>query len=104
MKPISTPPFKQVLNNHIPRHAMRMGGGCSVFRGKNVCILRPAPCGINRKDFPMSHDQFYSDKTQVHWTCKALLDNRIKSQRTKLQEVSGWRLPAIIHRLKQDYG
>lgn len=52
----------------------------------------------------MSHDQFYSDKTQVHWTCKALLDNRIKSQRTKLQEVSGWRLPAIIHRLKQDYG
>ena len=52
----------------------------------------------------MSQDQLYSGKTQVHWTCKALLDNRIISQRTELQEVSGWRLPAIIHRLKQDYG
>jgi hypothetical protein len=51
----------------------------------------------------MIDDQFYSGKTQIHWTCKALLDGRTISHRTEINEVRGWRLGAIIHRLKSDY-
>lgn len=98
------PSFKPVhQHNCTPRHAKRMGGGCSVFRGRNVYTLRPAPCGINHKDNIMSDDQFYSGSTQVFWTCKALLDGRIISHVTEIREVRGWRLGAIIHRLKTDY-
>jgi hypothetical protein len=80
-----------------------MGGRWSVFRGRNVLTLRPAPCVINHKDDPMIDDQFYSGKTQVFWTCKALLDGRIINQQTEINEVRGWRLGAIIHRLKNEY-
>lgn len=97
--------FKRVqIHNFTPRHAMRMGGGWSVFRGRNDFTLRPAPCGINRKDDIMKPDQTYSKSTQVHWTCKALLDQREISCATEIREVRGWRLGAIIHRLKTDYG
>lgn len=51
----------------------------------------------------MTDDQFYSGKTQVFWTCKALLDSREISQANEIREVSGWRLGAIIHRLKSEY-
>ncbi len=48
-------------------------------------------------------DKFYSGETQVFWTCKALLDGRTISHATEIREVNGWRLGAIIHRLKADY-
>jgi hypothetical protein len=51
----------------------------------------------------MNGDQFYSGQTQVFWTCKALMDGRTISHLTEIREVRGWRLGAIIHRLKADY-
>jgi hypothetical protein len=51
----------------------------------------------------MTDDQFYSGKTQVFWTCKALLDGRTINQQTEINEVRGWRLGSIIHRLKHEY-
>ncbi len=51
----------------------------------------------------MQDDQFYSGETQVFWTCKALLDGREISHVTEIREVHGWRLGAIIHRLKSEY-
>jgi hypothetical protein len=82
---------------------MRMGGRWSVFRSRNVSILHPALCGINRKAKQMTDEQFYSGKTQVFWACKALLDGRTISHVNEIQEVRGWRLGAVIHRLKTDY-
>lgn len=51
----------------------------------------------------MKNNQFYSNETQVCWTCKALLDGRTISHVTEIREVRGWRLGAIIHRLKCEY-
>lgn len=52
----------------------------------------------------MTQHSFYSGKSQVFWTCKALLDGRTINQESEISEVSGWRLPAIIHRLKHHHG
>lgn len=52
----------------------------------------------------MTIDKFYSNETQVFWTCKALLDKRTINHRTEIREVRGWRLGAIIHRLIHHYG
>ncbi|WP_254444547.1 MULTISPECIES: hypothetical protein [unclassified Ruegeria] len=52
----------------------------------------------------MSSDQWYSNRSQVFWTCKALLDGRTISHMTETREVRGWRLGAIVHRLKSEYG
>ena len=51
----------------------------------------------------MSSNRWFSNKTQVYWTCKALLDGRSISHKTEIREVKGWRLGAIIHRLKHEY-
>jgi hypothetical protein len=51
----------------------------------------------------MTQDSFYSGKTQVFWTCDVLLKGREISHATEIKEVSGWRLGAIIHRLKAEY-
>lgn len=51
----------------------------------------------------MTTDKFYSGQTQVFWTCQALLKGRTISHVTEIREVRGWRLGAIIHRLKSDY-
>jgi len=51
----------------------------------------------------MSSNRWYSNPTQVYWTCKALLDGRTISHKTEIREVKGWRLGAIIHRLKTDF-
>lgn len=51
----------------------------------------------------MTTDKFFSKPTQVFWTCKALLDGREISHRTEIREVRGWRLGAIIHRLKSEF-
>lgn len=49
------------------------------------------------------NDRMYSSPTQVFWTCDALLNGRVISHRTEIREVKGWRLGAIIHRLKSKY-
>ena len=51
----------------------------------------------------MTQDNFYSNDSQVFWTCKALLDGRTISHKTEFREVRGWRLGAIIHRLRRHY-
>ncbi|MGP6090080.1 hypothetical protein [Antarctobacter jejuensis] len=50
------------------------------------------------------HEGFYSSQSQVYWCCKALLDGRTISHKTEIREVRGWRLGAIVHRLKHEYG
>ena len=45
----------------------------------------------------------YSSKTQVYWTCKALLEGRTISHKTEIREVNGWRLGAIIHVLRKKH-
>ena len=52
----------------------------------------------------MTNEKFYSSESQVFWTCKALLDGRTISHKTEIREVRGWRLGAIIHRLRHHYG
>ena len=46
---------------------------------------------------------WYSNKTQVFWTCEALLAGRAISHQTEIREVRGWRLGAMVHRLRHDY-
>ena len=53
---------------------------------------------------PKSSDRWFSSPTQVYWCCRALLDGRSISHRTEIREVKGWRLAAICHRLKAEYG
>lgn len=50
------------------------------------------------------HEKFYSNPTQVFWCCKALIEGRTISHKTEIREVRGWRLGAIVHRLKSSYG
>lgn len=52
----------------------------------------------------MSKRDWDSNPTQVCWTCKALLNGRTISHKTEIREVSGWRLGAIVHRLRHDFG
>jgi hypothetical protein len=52
----------------------------------------------------MNSDKWYSGVTQVAWTCRALLDGRTISHKTEIREVRGWRLGAIVHRLRREYG
>lgn len=52
----------------------------------------------------MTQPHFYSKPTSVYWTCKALLDGRTISHQTEIREVHGWRLGAIVHRLKAEFG
>ena len=52
----------------------------------------------------MNDDKWFSGQTQVFWTCKALLDGREISHQTEIKEIRGWRLGAIIHRLKGEFG
>ncbi|QBX34674.1 hypothetical protein E4191_08095 [Paracoccus liaowanqingii] len=49
-------------------------------------------------------ERWYSNPTQVFWTCDALTRGRVISHKTEIREVKGWRLGAIIHRLKSAYG
>ena len=48
-------------------------------------------------------NKWFSGETQVYWTCKALLDGRTISQQTEIHEVRGWRLGAIVHRLRKEF-
>ena len=48
-------------------------------------------------------DNFYSKKTSVFWTCKALKEGRTITHQDEMAEISAWRLGAIIHRLKKEF-
>lgn len=48
--------------------------------------------------------RWYSSPTQIFWACKALLDGREINHRSEIREVRGWRLAAICHRLKSEFG
>lgn len=48
-------------------------------------------------------DRWFSTPTQVFWTCKALLEGREITHKTEIREVKGWRLAAIIERLRKHY-
>lgn len=47
---------------------------------------------------------WHSSETQIFWTCKALIEGRVISHKTEIREVKGWRLAAIVHRLKDEFG
>ena len=48
-------------------------------------------------------DRWYSNKTQIFWTCKALIEGRTINHMDEIGEVRGWRLAVIIHNLKHKY-
>ena len=50
-----------------------------------------------------NRNNWFSGQTQVFWTCKALIEGRTISHRTEIREVRGWRLGAIIHRLRTEF-
>lgn len=49
-------------------------------------------------------DGWYSNPTQIYWTCKALIGGRALSTKTEIREVNGWRLAAITEKLRKQYG
>lgn len=51
-----------------------------------------------------NHDLTYSSPTQVAGTCRALLSGRTIGYGDEIAEVQGWRLVAIVWRLKRRYG
>ncbi|OWJ76173.1 hypothetical protein [Haematobacter genomosp. 1] len=51
-----------------------------------------------------NHDMTFSSPTQVYWTCAALLGGRAIGHGDEIAEVNGWRLAAIVWRLKHYYG
>ena len=48
-------------------------------------------------------DHWYSNHSQVYWTCKALVEGRTINHMDEIGEVRGWRLGAIVHRLRRKY-
>jgi len=48
-------------------------------------------------------EHWHSGETQIFWTCKALIDGRKISHMDEIGEVQGWRLGAIIFKLKREY-
>ena len=50
-----------------------------------------------------SSNEWYSGQSQIFWTCKALLEGRTINHRMEFREARGWRLGAIIHRLKTEF-
>ncbi|NDR58657.1 hypothetical protein [Aliiruegeria sabulilitoris] len=52
----------------------------------------------------MSSNHWHSRQTQIFWCCKALLEGRKITHKTEIREVNGWRLGAMVHRLKDEFG
>lgn len=46
---------------------------------------------------------WYSNRTQVYWTCMALAQGRTINHMDEIGKVKGWRLGAIIHNLRRKY-
>ena len=51
-----------------------------------------------------SHEGFYSSPSQIEWACRALLSGRTIGHGDEIAEAAGWRLAAIVWRLKHRYG
>lgn len=49
-------------------------------------------------------NHWHSNRTQVFWTCKALIEGRVINHMDEIGEVNGWRLGAIVHNLRSKYG
>lgn len=49
-------------------------------------------------------DGWFSNPTQVYWTCAALLEGREITHRDEIGEAKGWRLAAICNRLQKRFG
>ena len=49
-------------------------------------------------------DRWFSNPTQVYWTCKGLIEGRTLTHKTEIREVKGWRLAAITERLRSEFG
>lgn len=50
------------------------------------------------------HDLTFSEPSQVSWACEALLSGRTIGHCDEITEAQGWRLAAIVWRLKRKYG
>lgn len=50
-----------------------------------------------------NHDLTYSSASQVEWACGAPLSGRTIGHDDEISEAAGWRLAAIVHRLKRRY-
>lgn len=48
-------------------------------------------------------DHWHSNRTQIYWTCKALVQGRTINHMDEIGEARGWRLGAIIHNLRHKY-
>ncbi len=46
---------------------------------------------------------WHSSPTQIYWVCSNLIGGRTLTHKTEIREVKGWRLAAIIHKLKREY-
>ena len=46
---------------------------------------------------------WFSNHTQVYWTCKALVRGRTITHMDEIGEVRGWRLGSIVHNLRRKY-
>lgn len=49
-------------------------------------------------------DNFYSKPTSVLWVCTALKQGRTITHKDEMREIGAWRLGAVIHRLKREFG
>lgn len=49
-------------------------------------------------------DRWFSSPTQIYWACKALAEGRTLTHKTEIREVKGWRLAAIVEKLKKQFG
>lgn len=49
-------------------------------------------------------NNFYSKPTSVFCACQALVQGRTITQQHEMAEIGAWRLGAIIHRLKREFG
>lgn len=52
----------------------------------------------------MSEQGFYSGNSQIKWACAGLLSGRTLGHNDEIAEAQGWRLAAIVWRLKNKYG
>lgn len=48
-------------------------------------------------------EHWFSNRTQVFWTCRALAMGRTINHMDEIGEVRGWRLGAIVHTLRTQY-
>lgn len=49
-------------------------------------------------------DRWYSNPTQIYFTCRELALGRTLNHMDVIGQTRGWRLGAIVHTLKHEYG